>query len=339
MAEADISGNYGTDPERTSVIAQPISINESPKRFKNDMSNEIVTVQLQSEDDSPQLQPTGHEESLNLTTPGNKRSALIRCSLPNVLPATNYLDLFKDRNKHLPRRSKSYSLDDSTLAAEVADIPQLKQVPTIIVDNNVGKAEKELLLDKREKILRCYLKEKSHLADETLKNFYIQANQLLIFKRAIDVCSLCTRRKRKDDPRSHIFPEALLKLYSAIHCRSDKQFIYDISDGEKKGARGLSFPLFCDGCEVNASEEERLLKTVYLQVLGSESSIEIEEKHVHILKHVLAILMFRGTLLGVNFLEEMLHDYYAEFCNTFIELRDYCCENNCEVYKHKKFQR
>lgn len=303
------------------------------------MSNETDSVQLQPEDVFPQS--IGHEKSLNLTTSGSK----LRWSLPNVLPKTNYMDLFKERIENFPRRSKSDSLEDSTIAAEVADIaPQPRLVSTIL---DVGKLETDLL-DKRGEKLRCFLKETAMWqehegfqfddpsADENLKKFYIQANQLLIFGREIDVCSLCTRRKLKDKPRSHIFPEALLKLYATIHCRSETEFIYDQSDGQKKGAHSLSFPLFCDKCEVNASKEEHLLKTVYWQVQGSESSLEIEEKDVHILKHVLAILMFRGTLLGVNFFQEMLHDYCATFYNTFIELRDYCCENDCEVYKHKK---
>lgn len=264
-----------------------------------------------------------------------------RKSMPNLLPDTDYSCLLWEKTKLLKRRSVSDSLDTRTLTSIVAEDASYPNLAPRVVANE---EEREDTLKKREGRLTQFFHglEKSIWQEEQgffdgspeQKNFYIQANQLFIFGRTIDICPLCTRRKR-NEPKSHIFPEALLKLYANIHCKGDGEFVYDLSDGKPRGAPGLSFPLFCNNCETNGSKEEGLLKDIYLEILGSESErLPISEERVHKLKHILAILIFRGILLGVNFLDNGLVN--DDFYRVFFELRDYCCETDCEAYKTKE---
>lgn len=257
-----------------------------------------------------------------------------------LLPKT---DLYKERKKHLHQRSLSDSLDSPTLAAKVFDDSNIP-MPRLHDEQTVSG-----ILKKRGEKLGQFLaknslwQENQNLSTEYTISFYIQANQLILFGRECDACLLCTCHISEEGrPKSHIFPQALLKVYTKIHCHNDPQFIYNLSDGEVLGAHGLSFPLFCKTCEKNASVEEELLKKVYLQVqsLDFEEQLSFEnEKLIHQLKHILAILMFRGILLGINFLSDIPKHHSDMFYKTFFELRDYCFETVCEVYMEKEISK
>ena len=277
-------------------------------------------------------------------------SSLPSNSLPNLLPKTDYFGHYKERKEHLYQRSVSDSLDSPTLVAKVV---HADNAPIRRSQNKQAEKAQTALLEKREEKLNQFLAENplwqkkdgfefKNDPHESIKIFYIQVNQLVIFGKSCNVCLLCTREKNEVKPKSHIFPEALLKLYAAIHCKNDQQFLYNLSDGEMLGPPGLSFPLFCNYCEVKASDEESLLTKVYLQAQSSdfESRLTFNDNElVHKLKHVLGILLFRGILLGIDFLFDIPKSHSVEFYETFLELRDYCCEKDCKAYQTKQISK
>lgn len=338
------------DQERKVEIVGTVSvIDEASKNFNNQKSSEISSIGSEP-DELSELAESPKKADFTSNPSPSQSWRHIGESMPILLPDTDYSCLLWEKGKHLVGRSLSDPLDTHVLTAAVAtnNASQPK-----IASRRKGDKERENILDKREERLTQFFcdlakssvwrEDQGFLIDnpftyEKQKNFYIQANQLFIFGRTIGICPLCTRqKKKKGEPRSHIFPRALLELYAAIHCKGDGQFIYDLSDGKPRGAPGLSFPLFCDSCENNGSKEEGLLKDVYLQILGSESArFPITVVRVNKLKHILAILMFRGILLGVNFLKEVLNAYFTDFYEVFIQLRDYCYETECEFYKNKE---
>lgn len=149
-------------------------------------------------------------------------------------------------------------------------------------------------------------------------------------KSGTDVCPLCACAKQENPPRSHIFPEALLRAFSKIHCNDDTNFIWDWSDGCERGASSLSYPIFCQKCETAASNEERILKNVYLKYMSSKKEqLCIPPKLSHQLRHILAILLFRGALLGIEFQQELKKTFFQ----VLRELHSYCLENNFKNYK------
>ena len=277
------------------------------------------------------------------------RSSLPRNSLPNLLPKTDYFGHYKERKEHLPQRCVSDSLDSPTLAVKVVHVDN---APMLRSQDKQAEKAQSVILEKRQKQLKQFLADNplwqhnrgfqfQNAPREIIINFYIQVNQLIIFGKCCEVCLLCTRLK-KVQLKSHIFPKALLKLYAAIHCKNDQQYLYNISDGKMLGPPGLSFPLFCNDCEVNASAEECLLKNVYLQVQSLDSKSRLtfkDDQIVHKLKHVLGILLFRGILLGINFLADIPQRHSVEFYETFFELRDYCCEKDCKAYQTKEISK
>lgn len=175
-----------------------------------------------------------------------------------------------------------------------------------------------------------------------LKFFYIMANQLLIFAEQIPQCLLCTCSKSSIQ-RSHIFPQSLLDAYSDIHCTGfEEKGKLTIWDESMKGSNRriapseLSFPLFCKTCEDKASRQEGFLRDKYLEIMGSgvELNIVITRKDYDKLKRILALLLFRGALLNINIVEELLIPGYLDFFwETFIQLRNFCLEEDHDKCK------
>ena len=134
-------------------------------------------------------------------------------------------------------------------------------------------------------------------------------------------------------PDSHIFPQSLLVALRDIHHGKMElhSFIFDISAG-MIGHKQFSFPLLCLECEKIGDED--LLRDVYVQLMAAdkESHIQIAEKDSHSLRHVLAEVMFRGAIMGIDFLKERNENYFDKFFRTFIDLRNYCLENDFETY-------
>ena len=136
-------------------------------------------------------------------------------------------------------------------------------------------------------------------------------------------------------PKSHIFPSCILKLYKKIHCKPvDKEFIYDQISCTYKGGNALSFPIFCRACELNASKEEGALKDMYLKLTGTTDEEHLSNDY-YMVKHILAVILFRGMLLGVNFLKEI--EANQDFFYIFDLLREYCFSADYESCWVSKF--
>lgn len=173
---------------------------------------------------------------------------------------------------------------------------------------------------------------------EELKKFYIMANQLLIFGEKISQCLLCGRHKYRE-PKSHVFPKALLKAYGEIHGSIGNHFIWDMSkkvSAKPMAPSKLSFPLLCEDCETTGSKEEDFLVNKYLEIMqsGMELTIEIAKEEYYKLKHILAVVLFRGAMLTINILEDLLIPGYLDnFLKKFLELRKLCLEEDCTKYE------
>ena len=168
--------------------------------------------------------------------------------------------------------------------------------------------------------------------------FYLAANLCFLFGLDISPCALCIRGKeRPDAPKSHILPECLLKSYGKIHCPQEFDFIYDPATHSKKKPRTLVHPLFCHDCETKASLEERFLRDVYLQIMttAADKHPAVEVSQSHRLRHILAILLFRGILMAVNMWNEWLS--HEKFFNFFMDLQDYCLETDVARYSEMQF--
>jgi hypothetical protein len=299
------------------VEGRPLGI-DSIEQHPGSVDEHDHTASASEAIDSTESPASGREH--NCTLASEAKPSRLHHRPPQMLPETDYAGLHK---KQIIQRCVSYPLDASICAN--------RTIGSEVDEDNEEKEKK--ILDRRVKGLNHFMQENSPLAGESLKNFHIQANQLFIFGRVIDYCPLCFTVKGEHAARSHIFPETLLRAYKAIHCGDAGEFILDSSDGKILGAHALTFPLFCNTCEGNASNEENLLKSVYLQIQSSVTRLRI--KDIHKFKHVLAILMFRGILLGVNFLEEITRYYFHDFLETFMELQEYCRESDVQVYKEK----
>lgn len=183
----------------------------------------------------------------------------------------------------------------------------------------------------------------SKVDEANLETFYMVANRHHISGTEVLICPLCTRKlvpnadKCSDklmQIRSHIFPKSLLKQYCKIHCgKENTNFIWDLSSKKPiQGAPSLKFLLFCRGCEDKAVDEESYLRNVYLKIMGS-ALVRVTEEESHKLRHILAVILFRGALLGINFETFKTKYFFRDFYKLFIELRDYCCEESIEKYK------
>jgi hypothetical protein len=154
------------------------------------------------------------------------------------------------------------------------------------------------------------------------------ANQLLIFAEAIPQCLLCGCTKPKEI-RSHIFPKCLLQQHGEIHSTGG-HFIWDMSRKSSRtlmAASGLSFPLFCDTCEKEASKYEGFLRDTYLKIMaaGMEEDIELNDADYVDLKYILAVILFRGALQTINIIQEILiPGYLNDFFEIFVKLQKFC---------------
>ena len=237
-------------------------------------------------------------------------------------------------------RSLSYPIANSTYIQKAVTINQKpkQRSKSFDIRNKKEREVKEDVLHKQVQKLEEYMSllESSVWSKETgftkmscltqeQKMYYFLENQLLLFYEKSTVCPLCTRYC-EEKKKSHIFPNSLWREYSNIHCKGDEDFIYDFSPGEKKRSRGLTYPLLCGICETKASREEDLLKHVYVNIMGldQDKQLHIKADFADILKHILAILLFRGIMVWINFWEESLKDYYNKFLENFIDLRNYC---------------
>ena len=143
-----------------------------------------------------------------------------------------------------------------------------------------------------------------------IQQFYLLANQLYRAGGDCDACLLCGRGKREEScgvPESHIFPRCLLKAYRDIHCDGQGECIFDPSTNQVMGPDKLTLNLFCSTCEAMASPKEKKLRDLYLTILAC-NDCTIEINNAEWLRHILATIMFRGMLFGINFLKEFQND-------------------------------
>ena len=159
--------------------------------------------------------------------------------------------------------------------------------------------------------------------------FYTKANRQYSFGDRMEVCPLCLRIS-KNSKKSHIFPECLLKQYNDIHgtLDSDKNFILDPSRGFTDTDSMCHF-MFCKKCEKAGSAEEQYLLNAYLKIMGSEGDTYISVEDSHKLRHILAVILFRGALLAINFEDKKS----KESLISFLELRDYCSKKKIGDYR------
>ena len=168
--------------------------------------------------------------------------------------------------------------------------------------------------------------------------FYCLATQLYRLGEPTSICPLCLLNKevrrlpnnKAEHPDCHIFPRSLLEEYKQIHCDiDDDRFIYNQFSDDFTSSGKLTFPLFCQVCDNAASKEERLLKKIYSRIARTKDKrLSISSQDAKMLKHILALLMFRGMLLGVNFLEE----FSPQVMEKFELLRKYCSTNESNEY-------
>ena len=203
-------------------------------------------------------------------------------------------------------------------------VPEHARIVSLILPRKYDDKELDDIIDKLDVGNRVH--------EEDLKCFYIIANRHHRDGKPVLICSLCTCKLSLGyRGESHIFPESLLYAYKDIHCRENIDFIWDLSSKKTLRAPSLSVPsMFCQSCEREASKEEKYLKKVYLKIMGS-ALVRVTEEESHKLRHILAVILFRGALLGINF--EQLRIQFRYFYNLFIDLRDYCRETDIAKYK------
>lgn len=237
------------------------------------------------------------------------------------------------KKKAVYRRSLSFPIDYDALETLCNIKPQHQCRKKANIEK--GESQKIKLKDIAERL------ETNPNNEKLLKRFYITANQLIIYRGKSTVCLLCvcgkksdyTMGKKSDFPASHIFPLALLRAYREIHCgRNVANFIWETSDSKTIGVTELSYDLFCQTCEKKACSEESFLKGAYLQIMSYSADesrcLSIDMEMSLKLRHVLALLMFRGVLMGVNLVEEMGKgsEHFDNFLKLFLELRNYCLD-------------
>ena len=195
----------------------------------------------------------------------------------------------------------------------------------------------------RIEVLNYFMEKMYQGSNADIRVFYCIATLLFRLKQSTSLCPLCLFKKEERiktkgttaHPNSHIFPSCTLKGYKCIHCKPwENEFIYDQISRQYKGFATLTFPIFCQVCEFNASKEEGVLKDVYLQITGPKDAV-LSSEHYYTVKHILAVVLFRGMLLGVNFLEELQAN--QDFFNIFKLLREYCSSADYESCWVSKF--
>ncbi len=232
---------------------------------------------------------------------------------------TNKVDfnqIIKSTKKHIPLRSYSHpmSISDTQNAAtkQPSDLVLPSQSATLL-----GPEDPYLIrLKSRVKGLLKNVNEwneengfQENIESETFTRFYLLVNQLYRAGGECDFCLLCGKLKIGEID-SHIFPRCLLEAFRKIHCEAEGECVFDPSTGKRMGSKSLTLPLFCDSCEKAACTKEELLRNLYITIMAKgDQQIKITDDQVQSLRNILAILMFRGCLTGINFLGEMRNDF------------------------------
>ncbi len=258
------------------------------------------------------------------------------------VPPTDFNQILKRRHKkHVPLRSHSDSMCDLDIQNAATKQPSELVLPfqsaTLLVDPEDPyliklKSRVEGLLEKLKNV-NGWNKEtgfQSNIESETFTRFYLLVNQLYRAGGECDACLLCGKIKTcKLD--SHIFPRCLLKAFSKIHCEGEGNCVYDSSTGECMGANSLTLPLFCISCEKNACHNEQRLRDLYITIMAKgDKHIEITDDQDQWLKKILAILMFRGCLTGINFFGEIQNDF-DELMKWLIALRKFILSSDEKI--------
>ena len=248
--------------------------------------------------------------------------------LGSVIPLIDHRTIL-ERSTTLPphRTSSSYPMDKSEMIEKVIRAPMVT-IPRYLRTND-GKVRVEGLQKIMSRLLHNDL-------GQNEKKFFLFANQMYRYGcPSFGVCSICLKKMGKRcvsqnsniSPRCHIFPNSLLKQYKEIHDPAGKnEFIFNQYIGRKIPAQTLSFQFFCQRCENAASKEEQFLVGLYLQIMGAKDDyrLRLSSNDAEKLKHILAVIMFRGMLLGVDFFEETPKEYFDDLFTTLFKLREFC---------------
>ena len=216
-------------------------------------------------------------------------------------------------------------------STDSSDLTKLSEIFNELPEDN--KVRTEVLKHSMEKMYQGL--------NADLRIFYCIATQLYRLKQSTSLCPLCLyekkdrmNKRKKAHPDSHIFPSCILEEYKNIHCKTwEDEFIYDQISRNYKGFSSLTYPIFCQVCESNASIEESVLKDVYLKITGTTNqsrTCHVSHKDYLTVKHMLAVILFRGMLLGVNFLEELKIN--KDFFDIFEPLRRFCSSSEYESH-------
>ena len=203
--------------------------------------------------------------------------------------------------------------------------------------------------DKKEQKIKYILNKHLRNPEFDKKIYFCIATRLFRMGTNTSLCAICLDQKEKEErrlkgnarehPMCHVFPRSLLDVYKQIHCpHHPDEFIYNsYSEDDNKfvSIHKLAFPLFCQVCDNDASEEENFLKTKYTDIMEAGGKcLSITREDSEKLKHVLALIMFRGILLGIDFLEE--ND--LRFYRIFEDLRQYVSQFSKDYSDYQKHQ-
>ena len=268
------------------------------------------------------LQHVHRSQSTNIAGHLEDSEPIVRAqTCPDFKPRglTNKVDfnqIIKSTKKHIPLRSYSHpmSISDTQNAAtkQPSDLVLPSQSATLL-----GPEDPYLIrLKSRVKGLLENVNEwnkengfQENIESETFTRFYLLVNQLYRAGGECDFCLLCGKLKIGEID-SHIFPRCLLEAFRKIHCEAEGECVFDPSTGKRMGSKSLTLPLFCDSCEKAACTKEELLRNLYITIMAKgDQRIKITNNQVQSLRKILAILMFRGCLTGINFLGEMRNDF------------------------------
>ncbi len=272
----------------------------------------------------PVTSQNGHRfDSPNITHPDNLDSEPVRPirmrktqTCPDFMPRglTNKVEfeqMIKTLKKQAPLRSYSYPMSYSVIqnaaTKQSSDLILPSQSATLLDPEDPYLIKLKSRVKGLLENVKGWNKEngfQTSIESETLIQFYLLINQLYRAGGECDLCLLCGKLKTgKID--SHVFPRCLLEAFSKIHCDGESNCVFDPSTGKCMGANSLTLPLFCSSCEMDACDNECRLKNLYITIMAKgDKQIKITDDQVQWLKKILAILMFRGCLTGINFLVE-----------------------------------
>ena len=284
------------------------------------------------------------------------------------LPALDFTDHVKPPLYH---RLSSHPIDKDFLHKRLIEqYHRPRQLPEVSLAE-FGQA-KHMLKRTTKRLYTLNKKRRQEWDEEAKQEFFFVANQCFLYGINLTLCALCTHSKCKlaggcnkllcncdqakctesrlcidcnkgnhaNHRKCHIFPSSLLESYGKIHCSKQVNFIYDPSSRKMKGVGTLAFRLFCKDCEERAQNEEEILRNVYLKIMavnGKSCHLKVSESLSHKLRHILAVILFRGTLMGVHFWKQLMRISYQKFFEVFLELRNYCFESEMETYSKMPF--